>query len=181
MTTSTPQLDCCVDELLRTAFRPIVDLRHGVAAAFETAPCHATAGAQPLFVNLGDDIVDGVPANAVIVTSSGAVVRHYAARGFQIALDDAGSEWAGLPLLLSCSYLKFAYDASKIRAMTALAHNIGAVPIAGGVVAWEEVEALMRGGVEWAEGSLFGPAAPRPAMLEPAISRRLARMWTRLR
>jgi hypothetical protein len=181
MTLSTPQIEQDFDELLRTAFRPIVDLRHGVAAAFETASRGAVAAAHPLFLDVGADIVDDVPANAVIVTSSEAVVRHYAARGFQIAFDDAGSESARLPLLLSCSYLKFAYDASKIRAMVALARNLGAVLIAGGVAAWDEAEALMRGGVEWAEGSLFGPAAPRPAMLDPAVSRRLVQLWTRLR
>ncbi|HKS24503.1 MAG TPA: hypothetical protein VJZ76_17010 [Thermoanaerobaculia bacterium] len=181
MTISPPQLDRDFDELLRTAFRPIVDLRHGVAAAFETASCDAVASAVPLFLNVGDDIVDGVPANAVILTSSETVVRHYAARGFPIALDDAASERRSLPLLLSCSYLKFAYDASKLRAMVALAHNIGAVPIAGGVAAWDEAETLMRGGVEWAEGSLFGPATPRPERLDRAVSRHLVQMWTRLR
>ena len=185
MTISTPQLDRDLDELLRTAFRPIVDLRHGVAAAFETASCDAIAAAHPsphpFFLNVGADIVDGVPANAVIVTSSHAVVRHYAGRGFQVALDDAGSERSSLPVLLSCSYLKFACDASKIRTMTALARNIGAVLIAGGVATWDEAEMLMRGGVEWAEGSLFGPAAPRPEALAPAVSRRLVSLWTRLR
>src|SRR5215468_5112613 len=160
MTISTPLLDRDFDALLRTAFRPIVDLRHGVAAAFETASCHAVVSAHPLFLDVGVDIVDGVPAHAVIVTSSEAVVRHYAARGFQIALDDAASGRASLPLLLSCGYLKFAYDASKVRAMAALARNIGAVLIAGDVATWDQAETLMRGGVEWAEGSLFGPASP---------------------
>jgi hypothetical protein len=181
MTISTPQLDYGVDELLQATFRPIVDLRHGVAAAFETSSCGAIAGAHPLFFNAGAEVVDRVPANAIVVTSSDAAVRHYAARGFQVAFDDAGEERRSLPVLLSCSYLKFAYDPSKIRSMVALAHNIGAVLIAGGVLAWEDAEALMRGGVEWAEGSLFGPAAPRPEMLDPAVSRRLATLWTRLR
>jgi hypothetical protein len=179
MTISTPQLDRDLDALVRTAFRPIVDLRHGVAAAFEASSREAIASLrEPLrarhlfFLNAGDDDVDHVPADVVIVTASDAAVRRHAARGFEIALDGVGSEHS-LPALLACSYLKFEYDESALRPMLALARNIGAVLIAGGVATWDEAETLMRTGVEWAEGPLFGPAAARPEALDPAVSRRL--------
>lgn len=166
-----------------TAFQPIVDLRHGVAAAYEAGTAEAIAAlpAAPrarhaFFLNVGDVSDAAIDTGVVIVTRSDAVVRHYAARGFQIALDDAGSGRGSLPMLLACSFLKFRYDEAALREMTALARNIGAVLIADGVESWDAAESLLQHGVEWAQGSIFGRPAARPEALEPDVSRRIAAM-----
>ena len=121
-----------------------------------------------------------------------ALVRHYAEQGFDIALDDFGAGNSGLRTLISCvpHYLKLdmavtrrldrePYKQRIVRSMAEFARNIGSVLIAEGVETWEEAEALVRCGVEWAQGYVFGRPAPRPYLLSRAISRRIVRAWTR--
>lgn len=57
--------------------------------------------------------------------------------------------------------------------MVALAQNVGAVLVAEGVETWEEAETLMRCGVDWVQGFLFGHPAPNPEALNRSVSRRL--------
>jgi EAL domain-containing protein (putative c-di-GMP-specific phosphodiesterase class I) len=236
------------------AFQPIVDLRHGVAAAYEVlsrgpAPyaspevlferaarigatweleraCRLAAlgaiAALPaevrslytFFLNVSPDVIDdprfvsgftraaleehGVALKNIVIEITErasirdyakfeAVVRHYAAQGFQIALDDFGSGHSGLVTLISCvpHFLKLdmavtrdvdrePYKQSIVRAMAAMAREIGAVLVAEGVETWEEAETLVRCGIEWAQGFLFGRPMPRPESLPPAVSRRIA-------
>jgi EAL domain-containing protein (putative c-di-GMP-specific phosphodiesterase class I) len=117
-----------------------------------------------------------------------AVVRHYADQGFQIALDDFGSGHSGLRTLVSCAphYLKLdmaltrrvdrePYKETIVRSVAALARNIGAVLIAEGVETWAEARTLMRCGIEWAQGFLFGRPTALPERLRPAVSRGIVR------
>jgi len=121
-----------------------------------------------------------------------ALVRHYASQGFDIALDDFGSGNSGLRTLISCvpHYLKLDMSVTRrvdrepykqriVRSMVEFAHNIGAVLIAEGVETWQEAEALIGCGVEWAQGFLFARPMPRPQLLSRAVSTRVMRAWTR--
>jgi EAL domain-containing protein (putative c-di-GMP-specific phosphodiesterase class I) len=120
-----------------------------------------------------------------------ALVRHYAGQGFDIALDDFGAGNSGLRTLISCvpHYLKLdmavtrrvdrePYKQRIVRSMTEFARNIGAVLIAEGVETWQEAEALVACGVEWAQGFLFGRPMPRPQLLPRAVSTRVMRRVT---
>src|SRR5689334_4703447 len=110
-----------------TEFRPIVDLRHGVAAAYEAGTAGAIAALpaaprarHPFFLNVGGVSDAAIATGVVIVTQS------------------------------------------------------------DGVESWDAAESLLCHGVEWAEGCLFGPPAPRPEALEPEVSRRIAAMAARV-
>jgi EAL domain-containing protein (putative c-di-GMP-specific phosphodiesterase class I) len=102
-------------------------------------------------------------------------IRHYAQQGFSIAVDDFGAGHSGLLTLISCvpHYLKLdmavtrgidrdPYKQMIVKSVVALAENIGAVLIAEGVETNEEVVTLVRYGVRFAQGFLFG--APAPAL-----------------
>ena len=119
-----------------------------------------------------------------------ALVRHYACQGFDIALDDFGSGNSGLRTLISCvpHYLKLDMSVTRrvdrepykqriVRSMVEFAHNIGAVLIAEGVETWQEADALIGCGVEWAQGFLFARPMPRPQLLSRAVSTRVMRAW----
>jgi len=123
-----------------------------------------------------------------------ALVRHYTSQGFEIALDDFGAGNSGLRTLISCvpHYLKLdmavtrrvdrePYKQRIVRSMAEFAQNIGAILIAEGVETWQEAEALIGCGVEWAQGFLFGRPMPKPQMLARAVSSRVMRTWTRVR
>ncbi len=121
-----------------------------------------------------------------------ALVRHYTSQGFDIALDDFGAGNSGLRTLISCRphYLKLdmavtrrvdreAYKQRIVRSMAEFARNIGAILIAEGVETWQEAEALIGCGVEWAQGFLFGRPMPRPQLLARGVSSRVMRLWAR--
>jgi EAL domain-containing protein (putative c-di-GMP-specific phosphodiesterase class I) len=157
----------------------------------------AMHASHSFFLNVSPDVSDGSftraaleergisIANIVVEISERATfkaaVRHYARQGFQIALDDFGAGDSDLLTLISCApdYLELdiavTRDINRVRSMAALAQNIGAVLIAQGVETWSEAETLMRCGVQWAEGSLFGRPAPQPERLSPEVSRRVMR------
>jgi EAL domain-containing protein (putative c-di-GMP-specific phosphodiesterase class I) len=121
-----------------------------------------------------------------------AVVRHYADQGYRIALDDFGAGHSDLVTLISCvpHYLKLdmavtrrvdrePYKERIVRSVVELARNVGAVLIAEGVETWGEAETLMRCGIEWAQGFLFGRPEPRPEQLRPIVSRQIVHNWMR--
>jgi EAL domain-containing protein (putative c-di-GMP-specific phosphodiesterase class I) len=243
-----------IDEhAIDAVFQPIVDLRHGVAPAFELLSRGPAAFGSPtvlfdraqqlgltweleracrlaalraiarlpqamrettmFFLNISPDVFNDprfesgftlaalqaagiAQANIVIEITERvsivdyerfeAAIRHYAAQGFSIALDDFGSGHSGLVTLISCvpHYLKLdmavtrnvdrdAYKQMIVKSMVALAANVGAVLIAEGVETWGELETLRRYGVEWAQGFLFGKPAPFPRALDSDISRRM--------
>ncbi len=120
------------------------------------------------------------------------VVRHYAEQGFRIALDDFGAGHSDLLTLISCvpHYLKLdmavtrridrePYKERIVRSVAELARNVRAVLIAEGVETWGEAEALIRCGVEWAQGFLFGRPEPQPQRLRPMVSRQIVHTWVR--
>ena len=211
MTIAFPEVGAERDERVVALFEPIVDLRHGAAAAYDIvcigearhearrlaafgaiAQLSATLRAHSLFfIEAAPDVVDdpradaeehAIAAASLVLSVSGdaeAAVRHYARLGFQIALDAADVERAALSTLVCCGYLELDLQAqrSSLLSTAAVARNLGAVLVAGGVATWDDAEMLIRCGVEWAHGPLFGAPSPRPQPLEPAVSRRIVRLF----
>jgi hypothetical protein len=211
MTVVFPEVGAERDERVVALFEPIVDLRHGAAAAYDVvwagaaryearrlaalgaiAQLSATLRAHSLFfIEAAPDAVDdpradaeehAIAAASLVLSISGdaeAAVRHYARLGFQIALDAASVERVALSALFCCGYLEIDLQAkpSSLPSIAAVSRNLGAVLIAGGVATWEDAEMLVRHGVEWAHGPLFGAPSPRPQPLEPSVSRRIVRLF----
>lgn len=116
-----------------------------------------------------------------------ALVRHFAAQGFEMALDDFGSGHSSLVTLVHCTprYLKLdqaivrgidgaPYQQQLVKALAAFSAGVGAQLIAEGVETWPELETLARLGVRLAQGYLLGFPALDPQGVAPAIRERLA-------
>lgn len=114
-------------------------------------------------------------------------ISHYTGRGFEIALDDFGSGHSGLITLISSRphFLKLdmnvtrhvhlhPYKQTLVRSLSSLASSVGAVLVAEGVEHWEELEMLMRLGVRYGQGFLFGRPAAIPEELDCEMRRKLA-------
>ena len=71
------------------------------------------------------------------------------------------------------------YKQRIVRSMAEFAQNIGAILIAEGVETWQEAEALIGCGVEWAQFFLFARPMPRPQLLSREVSVRVMRLWMR--
>jgi EAL domain-containing protein (putative c-di-GMP-specific phosphodiesterase class I) len=132
------------------------------------------------FLNVSPEVMD---AQTFLSAPSHVVIE---SQGFDIALDDFGAGNSGLRTLISCKphYLKLdmavtrrvdrePYKQRIVRSMVEFAQNIGAVLIAEGVETWQEAEALVACGVEFAQGYLFARPMPRPQLLSRATSRRV--------
>ena len=111
-------------------------------------------------------------------------IRYYVERGFRIALDDLGAGHSGLVTLVTCSphFMKLdltlsrdihrhAYKQQLVKSLVAFAASVDAALIAEGVESWEELEALARLGLRYAQGYLFARPARMPP--EPAAETRL--------
>ena len=105
------------------------------------------------------------------------------ARGAQVALDDAGSDWSGLqrmavvrPEYVSLDRtLVTGVDGDPVRAaltevVGGFAGRIGAALLAVGVETAAELATLVRLGVPLAQGRLLGRPAPTPAPLAPEVA-----------
>ncbi len=103
------------------------------------------------------------------------LVAHYANQGFKIALDDFGSGYSGLTTLIASTphYLKLDialvrdinkhdYKQKLVKAIIAFASSVNARLIAEGVETVEELEVLIRYGVRYAQGFLFGKPESEP-------------------
>jgi diguanylate cyclase (GGDEF)-like protein len=119
-------------------------------------------------------------------------IQHYTGRGFEIALDDFGSGHSGLVTLISCRphFLKLdmsvarhvhlhPYKQTLVRSLAALASSVGAVLVAEGVETWEELEMLVRLGVRYGQGFLFGRPEEVPAELAFETRRKLSQLARR--
>lgn len=103
------------------------------------------------------------------------LIAHYTQEGFNIALDDFGSGHSGLITLVAATphFLKLDmaivrdvhkhdYKQKLVKAFTSFASSVNARLIAEGVECIEELEVLMRYGVRYVQGFLFGTPQPEP-------------------
>ncbi len=116
-----------------------------------------------------------------------AIVRHFVAQGFQVALDDFGSGHSSLVTLIHCApqFLKLdqaivrgidgaPYQQQLVKSLAAFSAGVGAQLVAEGVETWPELETLVRLGVRLAQGYLMGFPSLDPEEVAPAIRKRLA-------
>jgi EAL domain-containing protein (putative c-di-GMP-specific phosphodiesterase class I)/GGDEF domain-containing protein len=116
----------------------------------------------------------------------GALVSHYANQGFKIAIDDFGSGYAGLVTLIASTphYLKLDmeivrdvhkhdYKQKLVKAITAFASSVNARLIAEGIESFEELEVLVRYGVRYVQGFLFGMPAKEPYPVREEMRKKL--------
>ena len=116
----------------------------------------------------------------------GAVVAHYTRQGFEFAIDDFGSGHSSLIALVSTTprYIKLdmnvvrdvhkhPYRGHLVRSLNAFASAVDSRLIAEGVETWEELEALLRLGVRYAQGFLLGRPEPAPRALSDGLGARL--------
>ncbi|MBN2438129.1 MAG: EAL and GGDEF domain-containing protein [Deltaproteobacteria bacterium] len=116
----------------------------------------------------------------------GSLVAHYTNQGFKIALDDFGAGYSGLINLVASTphYLKLDmaivrevhkhdYKQKLVKAITALASSVNARLIAEGVECMEELEVLIRHGVRYVQGYIFGRPEPAPYVLSEAWKKTL--------
>jgi EAL domain-containing protein (putative c-di-GMP-specific phosphodiesterase class I) len=115
-----------------------------------------------------------------------ALVRHFAAQGFQVALDDFGSGHSSLVTLVHCAprFLKLdqaivrgidgaPYQQQLVKALATFSAGVGAELIAEGVETWPELDTLARLGVRLAQGYLLGFPSLDPEGVAPAVRERL--------
>jgi EAL domain-containing protein (putative c-di-GMP-specific phosphodiesterase class I)/GGDEF domain-containing protein len=106
------------------------------------------------------------------------MVRHLAALGFGLALDDFGAGHSGLVTLVNAAphFIKLdralvreihrhSYRQHLVKALVAFAGGVDAQLIAEGVETWEELRVLLRLGIRYAQGYLVARPAPRPPPL----------------
>lgn len=108
------------------------------------------------------------------------VLEHYRNSGFQVALDDLGTAYAGLRLWseLKPEYVKFdkffiqsinrdPHKKYLIQNLQEVAANIGCLTIAEGVETIEEYYTVQALGVTYGQGYYFGKPSPSPAVSLP--------------
>ncbi len=111
------------------------------------------------------------------------LVRHYVEQGFRVALDDFGAGHSGLTTLaamaphylkidkaLVCNIHKSPYKQHLIKAIVSFAVNVESNVIAEGIETKEELDALFRLGIRYAQGFLFERPAPEPEPLKDEVS-----------
>lgn len=116
----------------------------------------------------------------------GSLVSHYANQGFKIAMDDFGSGYSGLVTLIASTphYLKLDmaivrdvhrhdYKQKLVKAMAAFASSVNSRLVAEGVESFDELEVLVRYGVRYAQGFLFGLPEGEPYPLSTGMRARL--------
>ncbi|MHB0969995.1 MAG: EAL domain-containing protein [Thermoanaerobaculia bacterium] len=104
-----------------------------------------------------------------------AAIRHYAAQGFAIALDDFGSGHSGIVTLIATrpNFMKLdmqltrgihrdAYKRTVLRSLLRLSKELGAALIAEGVESVEEFDTLRELEVRFVQGWLFSRAEEDP-------------------
>lgn len=106
------------------------------------------------------------------------LISHYTAQNFKIALDDFGSGYSGLITLIASTphYLKLdmaivrdvhkhEYKQKLVRAMVSFASSVNTRLIAEGVESTAELEVLVKYGVRYVQGFLFGKPQSEPYFL----------------
>lgn len=116
-------------------------------------------------------------------------IHAYSEQGFMIALDDFGSGHSGLIALIACAphVIKLdmeiardvnlhSYKQTIVRSLVSLASEVNARLIAEGVESWQELEMLVRQGVRFAQGRLFGSPVAEPQPLVDNVRKELLSM-----
>jgi EAL domain-containing protein (putative c-di-GMP-specific phosphodiesterase class I) len=109
-----------------------------------------------------------------------SILDHYRSLGWRVALDDVGAGWSSLSLLAAVRpevvKLKKALvqelpdDGARtvLKAVTDLAHQLGAVVVAEGVETEQLADEVTALGADLGQGWLFGrPVRPQPPVEEP--------------
>ncbi|HEV7210691.1 MAG TPA: EAL domain-containing protein [Blastococcus sp.] len=109
-----------------------------------------------------------------------SVLEHYRSLGWRVALDDVGAGWSSLSLLAAVRPEVVKLDKALVqelpddgartvlRAVTDLAHRLGAVVVAEGVETEQLAEEVTALGADLGQGWLFGrPVRPEPPAPEP--------------
>jgi EAL domain-containing protein (putative c-di-GMP-specific phosphodiesterase class I) len=110
-----------------------------------------------------------------------SILDHYRSLGWRVALDDVGAGWSSLSLLaavrpevvkLEKSLVQELPDdgvRTVLKAVTELAHSLGAVVVAEGVETERLADEVTAIGADLGQGWLFGrPVRPVPPVEEPA-------------
>jgi EAL domain-containing protein (putative c-di-GMP-specific phosphodiesterase class I)/GGDEF domain-containing protein/CBS domain-containing protein len=114
------------------------------------------------------------------------IVRHYTSQGLQFAVDDFGSGHSSLLALVSCAprFIKLdgavvhdlhlhSYQRHLVRSLSTFAASVDSRLIAEGVESWEELEALLRLGVRYAQGYLLARPLTDPHPIAEVTASRL--------
>jgi EAL domain-containing protein (putative c-di-GMP-specific phosphodiesterase class I) len=109
-----------------------------------------------------------------------SILEHYRSLGWRVALDDVGAGWSSLSLLAAVRPDVVKLDKrlvhelpddgarTVLRAVTDLAHQLGAVVVAEGVETERLADEVTALGADLGQGWLFGrPARPEPPAEEP--------------
>jgi EAL domain-containing protein (putative c-di-GMP-specific phosphodiesterase class I) len=109
-----------------------------------------------------------------------SILDHYRSLGWRVALDDVGAGWSSLSLLAAVRpdvvkldkrlVQELPDDGARtvLRAVTELAHQLGAVVVAEGVETEQLAEEVTALGADLGQGWLFGrPVRPDPPAEEP--------------
>ena len=109
-----------------------------------------------------------------------SILEHYRSLGWRVALDDVGAGWSSLSLLAAVRPDVVKLDKrlvqelpddgvrTVLRAVTELAHQLGAVVVAEGVETERLAEEVAGLGADLGQGWLFGrPVRPEPPVEEP--------------
>ncbi|TFV76215.1 EAL domain-containing protein [Blastococcus sp. CT_GayMR20] len=109
-----------------------------------------------------------------------SILDHYRSLGWRVALDDVGAGWSSLSLLAAVRPEVVKLDKGLVqelpddgartvlKAVTDLAHQLGAVVVAEGIETERLAEEVTALGADMGQGWLFGrPVRPEPPVEEP--------------
>ena len=109
-----------------------------------------------------------------------SILDHYRSLGWRVALDDVGAGWSSLSLLAAVRPDVVKLDKALVqelpddgartvlKAVTDLAHQLGAVVVAEGVETERLADEVTALGADLGQGWLFGrPVRPEPPVEEP--------------
>jgi EAL domain-containing protein (putative c-di-GMP-specific phosphodiesterase class I) len=109
-----------------------------------------------------------------------SILDHYRSLGWRVALDDVGAGWSSLSLLAAVRPEVVKLDKALVqelpddgvrtvlKAVTDLAHQLGAIVVAEGIETERLADEVTAMGVDLGQGWLFGrPVRPQPTVEEP--------------
>jgi EAL domain-containing protein (putative c-di-GMP-specific phosphodiesterase class I) len=109
-----------------------------------------------------------------------SILDHYRSLGWRVALDDVGAGWSSLSLLAAVRPEVVKLDKALVqelpddgartvlKAVTDLAHDLGAIVVAEGIETERLADEVTAMGVDLGQGWLFGrPVRPQPPVEEP--------------
>ena len=115
------------------------------------------------------------------------LVTHYVNQGFKISLDDFGAGYSGLVALIACTphYLKLDmaivrdvhkhdYKQKLVKSIVSFAASVNSKLIAEGVESWEELDVLVKYGIRYVQGFLFGRPQETPYGLSEELKEKIA-------